>query len=63
MAMHAQSTQNSELISLQYLKKEWKDEVDFLHAGKHQAILQLETINLGGHGQARLSKISNLQNL
>ena len=33
---HAQITQNNKFpISLQYLKKELSDEVDFLHAGKH----------------------------
>ena len=40
------------VISLQYLKKEGRDEVDFLHADKHQTILQVDTINFGGHGQA-----------
>ena len=40
IASHAQSTQNSKfVISLQYLKKEGRDEVDFLHADKHQTIL------------------------
>ena len=50
IARHAQSTQNSNfVISLQYLKKEGRDELYFLHAGKHQTILQVDTINLGGH--------------
>ena len=53
MARHAQSTQNSKfVISLQYLKNDGKDEADFSHADKHQTILQVDTINLGGHGQA-----------
>ena len=35
IARHAQNTQNSKfVISLQYLKKEGKDESDFLHADK-----------------------------
>ena len=35
MAKHSQSSQNSKFaMSLQYLKKEVKDEVDFLHADK-----------------------------
>ena len=35
--MHAQITQNDIIdISLQYLKKEVSDEVDFLHANKHE---------------------------
>ena len=39
IARHAQSTQNSNfVISLQYLKKEGRDELYFLHAGKHQTL-------------------------
>ena len=50
---HAQSTKSSKfIISPQYLKKEGRDEVDFLHADKHQTIQQTDTINLGEHGQA-----------
>ena len=42
LARHAQITQNKKFaISLQYLKKEVNDEVDFLHAGKHQSGLQV----------------------
>ena len=53
IARHAQSIQNSKfVVSLQYLKKEARDEVDFLHANKHQIFLQVDTINFGGHGQA-----------
>ena len=33
-------------------KKEGRDEVDSLHADEHQPILQVDTINLDGHGQA-----------
>ena len=53
IARHAQGTQNSNfVISLQYLKKEGRDEVDFQHADKHQTILQVDTMNSDGHGQA-----------
>ena len=53
IARHAQNTQNSKfVISLQYLKKEVRDEVDFLHADKLITFLQVHTINLSGHGQA-----------
>ena len=39
---HAQITQNNKFaISLQYLKKEMNDEVDFLYADKHQNLLQV----------------------
>ena len=47
IARHAQSTQNCKfVISLQYLKKEGRDEV--VHEDKHQIMLQVDT---GGHGQ------------
>ena len=41
ISRYAQSTQNNKFaISLQYLKKEKSDEVDFLHADKHDNFLQ-----------------------
>ena len=53
IARHVQSTQNSNfVISLQYLNNEGRYEVDFLHADKHETSLQVDIINLGGHGQA-----------
>ena len=43
MVKHSQSSQNSKFaMSLQYLKKEVRDEVDFLHADKHQSFLQVD---------------------
>ena len=48
MVKHSQSFQNSKFaMSLQYLKKEVKDEVDFLHADKHQSFLQVDFNTLG----------------
>ena len=45
---HSQSSQNSKFtMSLQYLKKEVRDEVDFLHVDKHQSFLQIDFNNLG----------------
>ena len=39
---HSQSSQNSKFaMSLQYLKKEVTDEVDFLRADKHQSFLKV----------------------
>ena len=32
--------------------KEWREKYDFLLENKHQTMIQVETINLGGHGQA-----------
>ena len=43
-----QSLQNRKFVmSLQYLKKEVKDEVDFLHADKHQSFLKVYFNTLG----------------
>ena len=48
MVKHSQSSQNSKFaMSLQYLKKEVKDEVDFLHSGKHQSFLKVLFLTLG----------------
>ena len=32
--------------SLQYLKKDWSNEVDYLQGDKHQAVLQDDAINI-----------------
>ena len=49
MARHIQITQNNKFaISLEYLKKEVSDEVDFLHADKHESLLQIDTMILIG---------------
>ena len=43
-----QSSQNSKFaMSLQYLKKEVRDEVDYLNAEKHQSFLQVDFNTLG----------------
>ena len=53
IARHAHNTQNRKfVISFQYLKKEGKDELNFLHVDRYQIVLQVGTTNLGGHGQA-----------
>ena len=45
VARHAQSTQSNKFaISLQYLKENVKDEVDFLSADKHQRFLQIDSV-------------------
>ena len=44
---HAQSTQNNKFaISLQHLKKDVSDEVDFLYAGNPKGLLQIDTMVL-----------------
>ena len=49
VARHAEITQNGKFaISLQYLKKEVNDEVDFLHADKHESVIQIDTMILMG---------------
>ena len=46
LARYAQSTQNNKfVISLQYLRKEGKAEVDFLQADKRQTFLQVDPIS------------------
>ena len=48
MVKYSQSSQNSKLaVSLQYLKKEVRDEVDFLHSDKHQSFLKGDFNTLG----------------
>ena len=44
---HAQITQNKKFaISLQYPKRGVNDEVDVLHADKHESLLQIDTMIL-----------------
>ena len=63
MARDAQITQNNKFaISLQYLKKELSDEVDFLHADKHESLLQIDTMILTGWSSiSKVPKIASLQ--
>ena len=52
IANHAQSTKKSKFAkSLQYLKKEVRDELTFC-ADKHQSFLQVNTITFDGRSQA-----------
>ena len=45
---HSQSSQNNKFAKfLQYLKKEVRDQVDFLYAEKHQSVLQVDFNTLG----------------
>ena len=47
MARHAHITQNNKFaISLQHIKKEVSDTVDFLHADKHESLVQIDTMIL-----------------
>ena len=48
-ARHTQITQNKKFaISLQLLQRQVNDKVDFLHAGKHENLLQIDTMILMG---------------
>ena len=59
MARHAQITQDNKFaISLQYLKKELSDEVDFLHADQHESLLQIDIIILGMVKHSQNSKFA-----
>ena len=44
---HSQSSPKMFTMSLQYLKKEVTDEVDFLYVDKHQSLLQVDFNTLG----------------
>ena len=45
VAKHAQIAQNNKFaISLQHIKKDVSDAFDFLHAGKHEIFLQIDTL-------------------
>ena len=56
VARQAQSTKNNQFtISLQYLKENMKDEVDFLPADKCWRFFQIDTIILGVCDQACLN--------
>ena len=46
------SQNNKHVISLQFLRKEVSNEVDFLHVGKYQNFLQVDTIFFERFGQA-----------
>ena len=46
IARHALRSQKSKFAIYQ----ERRDECDFLHANKHQILLQIKAINFGGHG-------------
>ena len=47
MARYAQITQDNKFaISLQYLQKELRDEVDFLHVDNYESLLQIDTMIL-----------------
>ena len=53
VAKRAQITQNNKFaISLKFLKIEVSDEVDFLHADKHESSLQIDRMIFDGDGQA-----------
>ena len=46
---HVQITQNNKFaISLQHLKKELSDEVDFLYADRHESLLEINSMILRG---------------
>ena len=48
MVKHSQSSPKSKFVmSLQYLRKEVGDEVDFLHADKYKSFLQVDFSILG----------------
>ena len=66
VASHAQITQNKKfVISLQYLQKQVSDEVDFLHADKHESFLLMNDMIVDGKWSSifKIPKITILQYL
>ena len=50
MVKSSKGSQNSKFaMSLQYLKKEVKDEIDFLLAGKHQSFIKVSKFQYFGN--------------
>ena len=63
VARHAQITQNNNFaISLQHVKKEVSDEVDFLHADKHESLLQIDT-KIFWQGWSNIPKVLSIASL
>ena len=61
VSRHAQSTQNNKsAISLQYLKENEKNEVDFLLSDKPQRSFQIDTIILGVTRHAQITQNKQL---
>ena len=48
---------------MQYLKKDAGDEVDFLHAGKHESLLQIDTMILMGREWSSIPKVPKIASL
>ena len=46
-------------ISLQYLKKKVSDEIDFLHADKHESFLQIDSMIFDGDGSPFLKFLNS----
>ena len=65
VARRAQIIQNKKFaISLQYLKKEVNDKVEFLHAGKNEKLVQIGTMILMGWSSiSKVFEIASLQSL
>ena len=56
MARNTKITEKNKFaISMQYLEKEVSDEVDILHADKHESFLKIDSMIFEGDGQS-LSK-------
>ena len=66
MVRHAKITQNNKFtISLQYPKKQMRDEVDFFLADKHERFLWIDTIifDRGWSSIPKVPKTARLQYL
>ena len=66
MVKHSETSQNSKFaMSLQYLEKVVRDEVDFLYADKHQHFLEVDfktlSINVFYKGRLKVLEVLRLQ--
>ena len=53
MARNTKTTEKNKFaISIQYLEKEVSDEVDILHADKHESFLKIDSMIFEGDGQS-----------
>ena len=53
MARNTKITEKNKFaISMQYLEKEVSDEVDILHADKHESFLKIDSMIFEGDGQS-----------
>ena len=60
MYQNAKANQIAGFLKVQYSKKDFRDQVDFLYVNKHQSLLQGDIITLAGWlGKPKVPKIGS----